>query len=909
MKKTKTQMKLILIAMICFVSFSLQAQLKKTASVEGITEYQMNNGLKVLLFPDNSAQTITVNITYLVGSRHEGYGEKGMAHLLEHMVFKGTPNHPDIPKELSSRGARPNGTTYYDRTNYYETFNASDENLDWALDLEADRMVNSFIAKKDLESEFTVVRNEFESGENDPGSVLMDNVINAAYLWHNYGQSTIGNRSDIEKVPIENLKAFYKKFYRPDNAVLMITGKFDLEKTLKLVQDKFGKIEKPTTPLRDSHTEEPPQDGEKWVNLSRVGDLQVVSSMYHIPAGSDEDYAALSVAQDVLKNAPSGRLYKALVESKKASSVWAYSPFTKEPSFLYINVDVPSEKSLDQAQVTLRTVLDDFRTTPVTKEELNRSKATLLKQYDQISRNSAYLGTYMSEFIGAGDFRLAFIHRDRIEAMTLDKVNNAIKKYLIPTNRTVGQFMPTKTPERVAIKHTEGVAELVQSYKGKKGFDAGEAFDVSYDNIQSKLESGQLKNGIKYGIIRKNNRGKTVNISLALRNGNEKTLMNKGMAASYTARMLDKGSKTKTRQQIKDELSKLKSSISFRGSNGKIFTNISSTEENVMATLVLMVEILKNPIFDANELEKMKTEQLASIEQQKSEPQFLAQQRIRVINEHFAKGHPLYSMNVDEQIEAINKVSVDDLKEYYKDFYGISNNASLVAIGNIDTKQLTAFFEKEFSDFKSKNKYTPLGNPAKVNKAINESINTPDKKNAFTLGILNTQLSNYDEDYAAVQIANTIFGGGILNSRITKRLRQKDGVSYAAGAGANIDGSKDDKNSSFYVYAIYAPENYDKVQQGFKEETARFIKDGITEEELKIAVKGWVQGQNVSRAKDNELSSVINNNIFYGRDMNFHKNIEENITKLTVEKVNKVIKKYFKPFDEWTIVNAGEFKK
>ena len=192
-------------------SLFLEAQIKKTASVEGITEYMLENGMKVLLFPDNSSQTITVNITYLVGSRHEGYGEKGMAHLLEHMVFKGTPNHPDIPKELTARGARPNGTTWYDRTNYFETFNANDENLDWALDLEADRMVNSFIAKKDLESEFSVVRNEFESGENSPSRVLMQKVISGAYLWHNYGQSTIGNRSDIERVPIDNLKAFYKK--------------------------------------------------------------------------------------------------------------------------------------------------------------------------------------------------------------------------------------------------------------------------------------------------------------------------------------------------------------------------------------------------------------------------------------------------------------------------------------------------------------------------------------------------------------------------------------------------------------------------------------------------------------------------------------------------------------------------
>jgi len=328
-------------------SGAIYGQMTKTASVEGITEYQMENGLKVLLFPDNSSQTITVNITYLVGSRHEGYGEKGMAHLLEHLVFKGTPNHPDIPKELSAHGARPNGTTYYDRTNYFETFNATDENLEWALDLEADRMVNSYIAKKDLESEFSVVRNEFESGENDPVGVLMEKTIDAAYVWHNYGSSTIGNRSDIERVPIENLKAFYKKFYRPDNAVLMVTGKFEAEKTLKIIEDKFGKIAKPATPLRDSHTEEPAQDGEKMVSVSRTGDLQLVSALYHTPSVSDVDYAPITLVQDILTDEPSGRLYKELVETQKASSLWGYIPQTKEPGFMYINIDVPSDKDAD----------------------------------------------------------------------------------------------------------------------------------------------------------------------------------------------------------------------------------------------------------------------------------------------------------------------------------------------------------------------------------------------------------------------------------------------------------------------------------------------------------------------------------------------------------------------------------
>jgi zinc protease len=909
MKTCNPRISSLLLFTFLVTIFSTQAQIKKTASVEGITEYKLDNGLKVLLFPDNSSQTVTVNITYKVGSRHEGYGEKGMAHLLEHMVFKGTPNHKDIPKELTSHGARPNGTTWYDRTNYFETFNATDENLDWALDLEADRMVNSFIANEDLQSEFSVVRNEFESGENSPTGVLMKKVISSAYLWHNYGQSTIGNRSDIERVPIENLKAFYKKYYRPDNAVLMVTGKFEAEKTLALIQKKFGSIKNPNTPLRDIPTIEPPQDGEKRVTLSRIGDLQVLAAMYHTPAGSHEDYAALAIAEEVLTDQPSGRLYKALIDGKKASSMWSFAPFTKEPSFMYFNVDVPSDKSLAEAENTMLTLLDGFANKPVTDAELKRAKSNLLKQIDQIFRNSSFLGTYMSEFIGAGDWRLAFIQRDRIEEMTADKVNAVIKKYFIKTNRTVGTFVPTKNPVRVGVAHTEGVDELVKNYKGKEGYGAGEAFDVSYENIQNRLDSGTLtKSNIEYGFIKKNNRGKTVNISFAMRNGNVNQLMNKGKIASYTARMLNKGTKTKSRQDIEDKLSAIKSSVSFRGSNGRTYAYVNSTEENLMQALALMADMLKNPLFNQSELDKLKTQELANLERNKTEPSFIASKKARLINQRYKKGHPLYTMTLDEEIAAINAVTINDMKAYYDKFYGISNNATLIGIGNIDEQKLKNYFENELGDFKSKLPFTAVSNAHQKNKATNESIKTPDKKNAFTTGSLSFECSQYDDDYAALQMAGTIFGGGFLNSRIANRLRQQDGVSYGAGGWVSVDGDKNDKNSSIGIYAIYSPDNAEKVQLGFKEEIARYIKDGITQEELDNAINGWVQGQTVSRAKDNELSSVINNNLYYDRDMSFQINVEEQVKKLTVADVNKVIKKYFKTFENWTVVNAGDFK-
>ncbi|MBL8151892.1 MAG: insulinase family protein, partial [Blastocatellia bacterium] len=354
---------------------ALPKGVEKVTSVEGINEYKLENGLRVLLIPDQSKQTITVNITYLVGSRHEGYGETGMAHLLEHMVFKGTPKHPNIPQELTEHGTRPNGTTWVDRTNYFETFQATEENLDWALDLEADRMVNSFIAKKDLDSEMTVVRNEFESGENDPQGVLLERTISTAFLWHNYGNSTIGARADIENVPIERLQAFYKKYYQPDNAVLIVAGKFDEAKTLEKIHKYFAPIPKPDRQLIHTYTLDPVQDGERFVTLRRVGDIQALCAVYHIPATSHPDYPAVELLTRILGDDTTGRLKKALVDTKKATSVSGFSFRWREPSVAIFAAELKKEDSLEEARELLQKVIEGIASQPVTKEEVDRARA------------------------------------------------------------------------------------------------------------------------------------------------------------------------------------------------------------------------------------------------------------------------------------------------------------------------------------------------------------------------------------------------------------------------------------------------------------------------------------------------------------------------------------------------------
>ncbi|HEX7914344.1 pitrilysin family protein, partial [Rudaea sp.] len=198
----------------------------KVTEVEGVSEYRLGNGLQVLLFADNSKPTVTINMTYHVGSRMEDYGETGMAHLLEHLLFKSSKSYQNIGQELSKRGMQFNGSTWFDRTNYFETFPTDPAAIEWALGMEAERMTAANISKADLDPEMTVVRNEMEMGENNPFTILWQRMAAAAYEWHNYGHSTIGARADVENVNISHLQAFYRKYYQPDNATLIVAGHF-----------------------------------------------------------------------------------------------------------------------------------------------------------------------------------------------------------------------------------------------------------------------------------------------------------------------------------------------------------------------------------------------------------------------------------------------------------------------------------------------------------------------------------------------------------------------------------------------------------------------------------------------------------------------------------------------------------
>ncbi len=890
------------------MAMKLPAGVERVTSVEGITEYRLSgNGLRVLLFPDQTKQTMTVNITYLVGSRHENYGETGMAHLLEHMVFKGTPRHSNIPDELTKHGARPNGSTWTDRTNYFETFAANDENLNWALDLEADRMVNSYIAKKDLDSEFSVVRNEMESGENSPFSILAQRVTGAAYEWHNYGKDTIGARSDVENVPIDRLQAFYKKYYQPDNAVLLVAGKFDEAKTLDLVSKYFGALPKPERVLPTIYTVEPAQDGERQVTLRRVGDTQLVMAGYHVPPASHPTGPAVDIMAQILSDTPSGRLHKALVETKKASSVFSFSTPTKEPGLMLFGAEVRKEDNLEAAREIFLSSIESLATNAPTKEEVERIRASNLKDIELTLNSSDRVGLEMSEWISRGDWRLFFIYRDRLKKVTPEDVQRAAAQYLKPSNRTLGLFVPTAKPDRAEVPSLSDaeIASTVKDYKGEALVAAGEAFDPSPANIEARTTRPATKIGLKMALLPKKTRGESVVANLTLRYGDEKSLTGRATAASLAGAMLMRGTSQHTRQQIQDELDRLKARVFVNGGASQATASIETTRANLPAVLRLVAEMLRDSTFPTDQFEQVRQERLAGVEGSRSEPVAIAVQEFSRFNNPYPKGHVLYVSTFDEQVSDLKAATVEDAKKFYKDFYGASD-AQLSIVGDFDEKEVATLAGSLFGNWQSPHGYTRIPTVYRDLAAVNKSFETPDKANAFFLASLNLKVRDDNPDYPALVLGGYMLGGGFLNSRLAARIRQKEGISY--GVGANIGASSLDEAGALTGNAIYAPQNAARLEAAFREEIAKILKDGFTAEEVAAAKSGWLQSRQVSRAQDRELSGRLAAYLFLNRTLAWDAAFEEKVNGLTPAQINAAMQKHIDP-SKISIFKAGDFAK
>jgi zinc protease len=888
-------------------------------TVEGVSEYRFDNGARLLLFPDASRPTISVNMTVLVGSRHEGYGEAGMAHLLEHLVFKGTPTFPDVPKALRDHGASFNGTTNVDRTNYFETLPATDENLDFAIHLECDRLVNSFIKREDLMSEFTVVRNEFENGENSPQRVLAQRVQAVAYEWHNYGKSTIGNRSDIERVPIENLQDFYRRFYQPDNVVLIVTGKFETSKAIELATKHLGSIPKPTRKLNATYTEEPAQDGERTVILRRVGKIGSLMSAYHMPAASHPDWAPLSILASILTEDKIGRLDKNLVESGIATSASAFADSSHDPGLFMFSAQ-PAEGKLEETEKVLLDIVEQMDSKPFTAEEVERAKVRAKRGYENTVTNAASIMQTLSSASALGDWRLWFLQRDRIAAVTAEEVNRVAGTYFKTHNRTIGRFIPVDQPQRLSVPAVDSIAEMVKDYKGGAAIESGEEFDPTPENIDARTTVVDV-DGIKVAMLPKKNRGDTVNMTLTLRYGNENSLMNLSTAAGMLPSMLMAGTKNYDRQALRQKLDELGVRLGAGGGMGggrrggrggggggagSLSLSLQAKKESIGDGIKMMAEVLRNPAFSEEEFEQLRAQSIAMMSQMTTDPGMLANTQLSRALSDYEKGDVRYARTVDETVEEMKTLSLDRIVSVYKD--QLSSGIGEVAIvGDFEPEVAIKEIREALKDWETSTKFERVERTSKKGlEGSKGDILTPDKANAVFLTGLSFAMNEDSKDDIPLEIGNFILGGGTLSSRLGDRIRQKEGLSYGVTSSLSIPSRGDD--ARFTINAITNPGNIDAVEKAAMEELNRFIELGPTEAELVDAKKAYLESRKIGRASDAAIAGQLASNLDLGRTMAYVAEEEKQIANLTVADVQKAFKKYIDP-KRLVIIRAGDFKK
>ena len=885
----------------------LPAGILAVTSVEGIDEYRLANGLQVLLIPDDSKPTTTVNITYMVGSRHENYGETGMAHLLEHMIFKGTPKIPQPKADLSSRGLAYNGTTSHDRTNYFASFSANDANLQWYIGWLADSMINSFVARKDLDTEMTVVRNEMESGENNPSRILWQRTMAAMFDWHNYGHSTIGARSDVENVDIPRLQAFYRTYYQPDNAVLTVSGKFDTAAVLKWVSESFAPIPKPARVLPLLYTLDPTQDGERSVTLRRIGGTPLLYAGYHVPASATPDFAAVELLELILGDVPAGRLHKRLTQAQLASSAFASAWELADPGVLVAGAQLAPGQDIDKARVELLATVESIRREPITADELARARLQWLNAWDKAFTNPESVGITLSGYIGRGDWRLLFQSRDWVRATQLADVQRVAEQYLVPENRTLGTYVPTDKPLRAPAPERVDVAALVKDYRGDASVAQAEGFDPTPANLDARTERFTLASGMKAALLPKGARGRIVNARLSMRYGDVTSLANQAAVARFAAALLDKGGAGLTREQIRDELTRLRAQVGFSAGRQSVNAGIVTTRDNLPEVIALVGRLMREPAFAPDALEEARRQALVAIERDRTEPGPLLANTLNRHANPYPSADLRYVPTFDEQAQRVGAVTEADLRAFHRRFYSAAD-AEFAAVGDLDATRTRAALEAAFGTWNApaegQQRFSRAPDPFIAPQPQRFVLPTPDRQNANLLAVLDVPLADTDPQYPALLLANQLFGGGHL-SRLWTRIRERDGLSYGVGSG--IDWSSFEANSRWTASASFAPQNRARIEAALREEIDRSLRDGFTQAEFDPARNGLLSARRLARAQDAGIAATLVSNLYLQRNFARQQQIDDALAKTTLDEVNAAWRRHARP-DQWAIGFGGDFK-
>jgi zinc protease len=925
---------------LCFASLAAHAQLSLVRTVETISEYALPNGLQVLLLHDTNKPVATVNITYRVGSRHEGVGETGSAHLLEHMLFKPSGKVDNPKTEMAALGMRWNGTTSYDRTNYFASFLSNDdkatERMDYMLGWLAGMMTQAKFTRADLDSEMTVVRNEFERAQNEPGRVLTERMRAAAFSYHGYRHSVLGARSDIENIPLDALYAFYRKHYRPDNATLIITGRFDEAAVKARITTEFGAIAKPAAPLPATYSLDPVQDGERSVVLRRTGGLGSTAVMYHMPAGGTREGVAARILAETLTQR-GGPLARGLVSQQLAVTEWAYYSATREPGFLTVGIGLPEKaEGASDEQVRIKSIASAAALAKVvetyqpTDAEVQTARNTLLAGVRATLRDAESTGQTLSEMVAMGDWRLLFGLRDALDSMTGDEVRSLARSYLLESNRTAGTYLPQSSTEPVANARAPaiGIPDATQfvAARATSARAGGEiaslnspanasatavvkadSFEITPAVLAQRTERAQLTvagaPGLKLAVLTRAAKDDRVTATLRLRWGTADSLKGSGASAPMIAPLLLEGTSQMNAVQIKERMQALDARITFFSVSGFLSANMEFPAANTQAVLALLGQLLRESRFTDAAFERNQRSMLASMQNIKANTVSIAGnalERNYRPKSLYSQGDPREIRSFEESEAQIRQAKADDLRSYWQRF-GSAQVGELVLLGPVALAPVQAQMQALWGDWASSEKHVPWAASYAAPQA-DKTITVPmaDKANASYIGRIALAMNDNDPDYPALFTAVQL----LSRQGLWERVREKEGLSY--GVGANLSVPTEGNAAAIDINASFAPANLARLRTAIREVLTDRRDKGFSALEVNLAKSAIVNRRTEQRVQPANAVGSIANNLRYDRPLDYAAKFDIAYQQLDAAAVNTALKKYLDPERLWEVV-AGSF--
>lgn len=890
-----------------------QAAPAEIRTVEGITEYRLANGLTVLLAPDASKPTTTVNLTYRVGSRHEGYGESGAAHLLEHLLFKASATVADPKLEMTRRGARWNGTTGFDRTNYFAQFPSSTETLDWMVGWLAESMTQARLTQADLDTEMSVVRNELERAENDPARMLGARMRSAAYLWHGYGRDVLGARSDVERMPIERLRAFYRRYYRPDNAVLVVGGQFDAAATLARIAQAFGPVARPAEPLESTWTLEAAQDGERQVLLRRVGGNHLVSVYYHAPPAASPDFAALRVLAQMLSR-ERGPLGMALLQPRLVVSLWSHVQAMREPGLFMAGATLPATADEPQAASVLALLAQAVETSPVSEQAVATARAQVLQGMRNTQRDPEALSLALSESVAAGDWRLLFALRDWVEAVTAADVQRVVRTWLVPSNRTAGVYLAqAQRPTRAPAPAPVDAMALLGDYTGRQVAVASEDFALTPENIEQRTVKSRLQvggePGLRLAVLPRRTKEDRVTGTLRLRWGTAESLQGTSVLATMLGPMLTHGTRLKNTDQIAHALLGFDAQLSFSSSAGGLNANFELPARHFEAFAALLAELLQQPVFTDGAFERNRSAMLASLRSVQADPAALAGNALqRVFAANYPGSDPRHTRSHTETEELVRAASAAQLRDFWARFGG-AGVGEIALVGPLEPAAVQEALQKHFGEWKSaepRQAWT-FAYPAEL-APRRQILVVPDKANANYAARIPLAMDDESPDFPALAAAVQLLGGR-PGSALWQRVREQEGLSYGVNASLSVPTALPgggDRAASIQISASFAPANRERLQRAVREELALRAASGFAESEIGFARRAIASTRANTLAQPSSLASLLATNLRFGRDMAHYSRRSQAYERLDAAAVNAALARYL-VVERLVEVSVGSF--